>query len=82
MGQELDSSLEEASALRERFREAEARFNTASNDAAGVAEATREELTLMSEQRSVFEKKEDKLQRRVEGLQKVNAAAELCWFGR
>lgn len=71
MHQELDSSLEEASALRERFREAEARFNDASKDAAGVAETTREELTLMSEQRREFEKREEELKRRVEGLQEV-----------
>lgn len=69
--QELDSSLEEASALRERFREAEARFNDASKDAAGEVETTREELTLMSEQRSEFEKREGELKRRVEDLQQV-----------
>lgn len=63
--------MEEASALRERFREAEARFNDASKDAAGVVETTREELTLVSEQKSAFEKREEELKRRVEGLQEV-----------
>lgn len=67
--QELDSSLEEASALRERFRAAEARFNDASKDAAGVAETAREEL--MSEQRNAFAVREKELERRVEGLQEV-----------
>lgn len=63
--------MEEASALRERFREAEARFNDASKDAAGVVETTREELTLASEQRSELEKREGELKRRVEGLEEV-----------
>lgn len=70
--QELDSSLEEASVLRERFREAESRFNNVVKDAAGVAETTREELTAVSEQqKSAFAKREEELKRRVEGLQEV-----------
>lgn len=63
--QELDSSLEEASALRAGFTEAENRFN----DAAGAAEATREEL--LSEQKKVFVEREEELQRRVRELQEV-----------
>lgn len=75
--QELDSSLGEASALRERFREAESRFNDAAKDAAGVAETTREELTLMSEQRRAFVEREGELQRLVEGLQEVIMVAAM-----
>lgn len=70
--------MEEASALRERFRETEARFNDSSKDAAGVVETTREELTVLSEQRSEFEKRVGELKLRVEGLQEVVVVAALC----
>ena len=76
--QELDSSLEEASALRERFRETEARFTDSSKDAAGVVETTRGELTVLSEQRSEFEKRVGELKLRVEDLQEVVVVAALC----
>ena len=69
--------MEEASALRERFREAEARFNDASKNAAGVVETTREELSLVSEQRSQFERREGELKRRVESLREVTVVVPL-----